>query len=72
MLCRFEKSFPAITAWITGHGWIEIGRSEGNPSSICALDEGGLYWEGKSGYPSLDHALRALETALNKWEEENG
>ncbi len=69
---NFEKSLPAITEWVRGHGWIEIGQSEGSPSFIRALDEGGLYWEGKSGYPSLDHDLRALVKALKKWSKENG
>jgi hypothetical protein len=69
---NFEKIFPAITEWVHSHGWIEIGQTDEERSLIRAIDEGGLVWEGKSRYPSLDHALRALENALKKWKEENG
>ncbi|MDE3088672.1 MAG: hypothetical protein KGJ80_04730 [Chloroflexota bacterium] len=69
---NFEKSFPAITEWVRSHGWIEIGQTDEEQSFVRAIDEGGLVWEGKSSYPSLDHAWRALENALKKWGAENG
>jgi len=68
----FEEAYPAIAEWVDGRGWIEIGWTENTPSFIRALDEGGLVWEGKPKYKSLDDALRALENSLKKWTEENG
>lgn len=67
-----ESTYPNIARWVETHGWIEIGESEGSASFIRALDEGGLVWEGKREYKSLDHALRALERALQVWMEGNG
>jgi hypothetical protein len=39
---------------------------------VRALDIGGLIWEGKAKYPSLDALLRDLENGLTAWFEENG
>lgn len=68
----FEQAFPAISEWVDGRGWIEIGQTEESRSFVRALDESGLVWEGKPKYKSLDDALRALENGLKKWTEENG
>lgn len=68
----FGKDCPTITKWVTGYGWIELGRSEGSEAFVRALDEGGLVWEGKREYRPVDHALRALESGLKKWIGKNG
>ncbi len=69
---NFEESYPAITDWVSGFGWVEIGQTEDSPAFVRALEEGGLAWEGKPKYKSLAHALRALENGLTKWMEKNG
>jgi hypothetical protein len=61
-----------VSEWVKGHGWIEIGYDEYSRAFVRAFDIGGTVWEGEEAYPSLDHALHALEAALTKWMEENG
>ncbi len=39
---------------------------------VRALDMGGMIWEGKPAYASLDELLRDLESGLTAWLEENG
>jgi hypothetical protein len=43
MPCLDER-FPALAAWTTDHGWIEVGLIEGFEARIQMLDEGGLIW----------------------------
>jgi hypothetical protein len=66
-----EESFPNVARWLDEFGWIELGQDEYSQSFIRVLNQGGMVWEGKDQYKSLDHALRALEKALGKWLEEN-
>ena len=65
-----DEQFPHIAEWVDTHGWIEIGQQYDAPF-IMALDEGGMIWESKDSYPTLDDAFRALEKALAKWFKEN-
>jgi len=65
-----EEAFPNIARWLDEFGWIELGQDDYSRSFIRVLDQGGMVWEGKDQYKSLDHALRALEKALGKWVEE--
>ncbi len=71
MASSFEKSYPNIACWVRFHGWIELGRDDYRPSSVRALDEGGMVWEGSAHYRTLDEALRALEDALAEWMKQN-
>jgi hypothetical protein len=57
-----------VAAWVYERGWIEIGADEYSRSFIRVLDEGGMVWEGKTSYPSLDAALRAADSALAQLE----
>ncbi len=41
-------------------------------SFIRALDDGGMVWEGRKSYPTLDAALQDLETALVAWMRKQG
>ena len=69
----FEQAFPAISEWVSGGGWVEIGQQDDfGGAYVRALDPGGMAWEGKFSYPSLDDALRDLEDGLKKWMAENG
>jgi hypothetical protein len=60
-------AYRAIARWVDECGWIEIGYSEGSTGFIRALDIGGLIWEGKDTYPSLDAAMAALDAKLAQW-----
>jgi hypothetical protein len=62
-----EQAHPHVARWVTAHGWIEIGSDGYSRSFVRALDEGGMVWEGAETYPSLDAALRALDSALQQW-----
>ena len=67
MTLSFEKIYPNIARWIDEHGGlIEIGHNEDSPltSFIRALDSGGMYWQGKDSYPSLDTAFQDLDAGL--------
>ena len=67
----FATTYPAIARWVNDCGWIEIGYSEGSSAFVRALDIGGLIWEGKDTYSSVDAALAAMEKRLAKWIAEN-
>ena len=62
-----ERAYPAITRWVTAHGWIELGPTEGSLSFVRALDIGGMIWEGEPTYASVDAALQALDAALEQF-----
>jgi len=67
-----EQTYPQSAQWVTTQGWIEIGETEMSRSFVRALDIGGMVWEGAPGYPSLDEALLALDTALGEWMQAAG
>jgi hypothetical protein len=69
----FEQSYPFVSKWVKERGWIEIGELDGyRRAMVRALDEGGLIWEGKLDYASLDDLLADLERGLAHWYEEHG
>jgi hypothetical protein len=63
----FEERYPALTRWVQGAGWLEIGQVDWSRSLIWALDEGGLVWEGGATAPTLSAALTEAETAPAHW-----
>jgi hypothetical protein len=65
-MAPFSEAYPNIATWTESYGWIEIGHDDYSQSFIRVLDEGGMVWEGKSNYESLDDALMDLEAALEK------
>jgi hypothetical protein len=68
----FSSTYPNIAAWTESYGWIEIGQDDCSQSFIRVLDEGGMLWESKPKYKSLDDALNDLEAALGKIIDEIG
>ena len=67
MKAQFEKTYPNIARWVDEHqGWIEIGYDVDSPLSsfIRALDCGGMLWEGKDSYETIDEALQDLNAGL--------
>jgi hypothetical protein len=62
-----DDYYPHVTRWVRDFGWIAIGHDEYSRSMVRALDIGGLIWEGKPQYATLDAALRDLDQALAAW-----
>jgi len=71
-MTNFSSIYPNIAAWTEFYGWIEIGQDDHSQSFVRALDMGGMVWEGKPKYKSVDTALDDLEAALEKIIEEIG
>jgi hypothetical protein len=67
----FEERYPSITAWVQD-GWVELGRDEYSRSFVRVLDIGGMVWEGKKEYETVDEALSEAEAAVSAWLKENG
>jgi hypothetical protein len=67
-----DATYPTVARWVIEYGWIEIGEGDTSRSFIRALDEGGLVWQGRAHYPTLDAALQDFETALAAWMHEQG
>ena len=49
-----ETNYPHVARWVRDFGWIEIGHDDFSRSMVRALDIGGMIWEGKPRYPTLD------------------
>ena len=67
MKVSLEKTYPNIDRWVYEHeGLIEIGYDVDSPlnSFVRALDCGGMLWEGKDSYDSLDEAMQDLDAGL--------
>ncbi|MCU0426965.1 MAG: KTSC domain-containing protein [Candidatus Kapabacteria bacterium] len=62
----FEDLYPAIAEWIDTCGWIELGANDMSRSMARVLDEGGMLWEGKNSYPSINALFDAVEEAVKK------
>ncbi|MBE9039346.1 hypothetical protein IQ235_00865 [Oscillatoriales cyanobacterium LEGE 11467] len=60
MKMSLEKMYPHVDRWVYEHGGrIEIGYDEESPltSFVRAGDCGGMWWEGKDSYESLEEVL---------------
>lgn len=68
----FEATYPNITSWVNGGGWIEVGEAEYVNSFVRAFDEGGMIWEGQQSYRTVDQALQDLDAGIKAWVEEHG
>ncbi len=65
-----EDMYPYLAAWVAD-GWVEIGQDEFSSSFVRALDTGGMVFEGKTKYSSLDAALQDLNDGIKRWCTEN-
>ncbi len=74
MTAAFEKRYPNIAYFVDAIGWIELGHDDDSPltSVIRALDQGGMVWEGKDRYTTLDQAFEDLEHGLAEWFQDAG
>ncbi len=64
-----ETSYPNLAYFLRAIGWIEVGHDEDSlfTSFVRAMDAGGMVWEGKDEYRTLDEAFRDMDKALGKW-----
>ena len=62
-----EASYAHVARGVRDFGWIEIGQDDTSGSMVRALDIGGLIWEGKPHYATLDPALQDIDQALAAW-----
>lgn len=63
--------YPNVAAWVAGSGWIELGDDGCSASFVRALDIGGMIWEGKANYVTVDAALADLDAAIAVWFKAN-
>ena len=57
------KTYPNVAYRITGRGRIELGEEYYSR----VIDEGGLVWEGREHYDTLEEALAEADAAIGKW-----
>lgn len=68
MATSFEARYPTLTTFVQEEdGWIAIGRDEYSRSLIRVLNLGGMIWESKKRYTSLDDALAEADKAVADW-----
>jgi len=73
MATSFAESYPNIAYFVDAIGWIAVGYDDSPLTSfIRALDPGGMVWEGKDEYKTLDEAFQDLEEGLGRWMREAG
>jgi hypothetical protein len=73
MATSFEASYPHIAHFVDAIGWIEVGHDDSPLTSfIRAIDSGGMVWEDKDAYQTLDEAFQDLESGLENWMRERG
>jgi hypothetical protein len=63
----FASQYPSVAAWVQEQGWIELGPDEYSASFIRVLDCGGMVWEGKAGYRTVDEAFADADAAVAAW-----
>lgn len=67
---EFARKYPNIAGWVAD-GVLELGHARWGDSFIKVIDEGGIVWEGKRKYATLDKALLDAEKAITKWLDKN-
>ena len=74
MATSFEQVYPNIAHFVDAIGYITIGHDDNSSltSFIRAIDPGGMVWEGKDAYKTLDEAFHDLEQGLERWMREEG
>ena len=62
-----STSHPHLSRWVAEFGTVEIGHCQPTRSFIRVLDEGGIVWQGRHHYPTLDAALTDAEAGVARW-----
>ncbi len=58
---------PHLWRWVSEFGSVEIGPFRQTGSFIRVLDEGGMVWQGRRSYRTLDAALADAEAGVARW-----
>jgi hypothetical protein len=74
MATSFEEAYPNIAHFVDAIGYLVIGHDDDSPltSFIQAMDPGGMVWEGRDAYKTLDEAFADCEKGLGRWMREEG
>lgn len=66
--------YPNLTYFVENIGRIEIGYDDERPlnSFVRAINAGGLVWEGKDQYDTLEDALQDVENGIEAWLRDTG
>jgi hypothetical protein len=70
----FAATYPNLAWFIEKQGWLELGVETASgycESFVRALDAGGMIWEGKFSYASIDEALQDAERGVAAFRREN-
>ena len=67
MIFEQPGKHPSLTAFIDSGGRLEIGYIYQLGVSAIIVDEGGVVWEGKKNYESLEALLDEAEQAIKEW-----
>lgn len=59
-----DNKYPILAKWVKSEGDIELGENGVTESFIRVLNEGGMLWESKREYKTIDEAFRAAEKAI--------
>jgi hypothetical protein len=71
----FDDAYPNLAWFVQKQGWLELGEETASGyciSFIRVLDAGGMVWEGKPTYASIDEALQDAERGVLAFRQENG
>ena len=71
----FAQTYPNLAWFIQEQGWLELGHETASgycTSFVRLLDAGGMTWEGKDAYASLDKALEDAERGALAFRKRNG
>ena len=71
MIFTQPGKYPALTDFLDNDGRLEIGYIYELGVSVIAFDEGGVVWEGKENYESLEALLEEAEQAIKAWISKN-
>lgn len=71
MIFEQPGKYPSLTSFLDNDGRLEIGYIYELGISVIAFDEGGVVWEGKEKYESLEVLLDDAERAIKSWINEN-
>ena len=66
MSTTISDQFPNVAGWVQD-GWIELGPTDWTRSFIRVMDEGGMVWEGKERYDTIEAAFAEADAAIEAY-----
>jgi hypothetical protein len=62
-----SASYPHLWRWVREFGRVEIGYCRQTRSFIRVVDAGGMVWQGRRSYRTLEAALADAEAGIARW-----